>query len=145
MKLKVKKLKPSAIIPTYGSSGAACFDLYSAENYVVESGDTIRVSTGLAFEVPEGFELQVRPRSGISSKTKIRISNSPGCVDSDFRGEVLVIIDNIGRTLYDNYSIKAGDRIAQACVVPVTRVEFEEVENISETVRGTGGFGSTGV
>lgn len=146
VKVKIKKLHPDAVIPQYASEGASGFDLVAVEDVEVWPGETVKVRTGLAFEIPEGYELQIRPRSGISTKTKIRIPNSPGTVDADYRGEVLVLIENTtDETTNALFQIRKGDRIAQGVIVPVVRAEFEEVEELSETKRGSGGFGSTGV
>jgi len=169
LNVKIRKVRPHAIIPTYGTAGAACFDLYAAEDTIVAPGETVAVPVGFAVELPDGYEMQIRPRSGISLKTKLRVANSPGCVDSDFRGEVAVIFDNIattynehfpsvttldggleydgfGQYLFNTYLIRRGDRIAQAAVVPVPRVSFVEVdEELTQTERGIGGFGHTGV
>lgn len=145
MKLKIKKIEDRAIIPEYQSSGASGFDLHSIDTITVAAGCTIKVRTGLAFEVPTGYELQIRPRSGLSANTKIRVSNSPGTIDSDFRGEVMIILDNISQNQADSFKVKQGDRIAQAVFQKVERAEFEFVDNLSETSRGTGGFNSTGI
>ena len=96
----------------------------------------------LAFEIPDGYELQVRPRSGLSAKTKLRVSNSPGTIDSDYRGEVCIILDNISSE--ESYTINKGERIAQGIISKVEKITFEEVEELSETERGEAGFGSTG-
>lgn len=140
--MKIKKLNNNAVIPKYQSSGASGFDFHSVEDVCIMPGETVMVSTGLAFEIPSGKEIQVRPRSGMSAKTKIRVSNSPGTVDYDFRGEVKILLDNIGLM---PYTIKIGDRIAQGVVADVQQVTFEEVEDFdSTTERGDSGFGSTG-
>lgn len=139
---KIKKLNTDAVIPKYNLAGDAGFDLSSSADYVVLPQQTVLVKTGLAFEIPVGNELQVRPRSGLSIKSKLRISNSPGTVDSNYRGEVGIIVDNIGHT---PHFIKKGDRIAQGVICPVVTVEFVEVEELDETNRGDKGFGSSGV
>lgn len=105
-------------------------------------GETVLVGTGLSFEIPLGFELQVRPRSGMSLKTKLRVSNSPGTIDSDYRGEVKIIIDNIG---HSPYTVEIGDRIAQGVIAQAFQTVFEEVTELTDTERGAGGFGSSGV
>lgn len=142
MKVKIKKLNPLAVIPKYQTPGASAFDLHVIEDAEIYAGQTHILKTGLAFEIPFGYELQVVPRSGISAKTKLRIANSPGTVDCDYRGEVGIIVDNIDPN--EPYFITAGDRIAQGKIVPVVQVELEEVEELSSTERGEGGFGSTG-
>ncbi|WP_051556848.1 dUTP diphosphatase [Brevibacillus agri] len=97
VKVKVKRLHPDAVIPQYATAGAAGFDLVAVEDVVIKPKETAKVPLGLAFEIPEGYELQIRPRSGVSAKTKLRVSNAPGTVDADFRGEVCVLVDNIAR------------------------------------------------
>ena len=142
--MKIKKLNNNAVIPKYQSKGASGFDFHSTEDVVIMPGETVMVSTGLAFEIPSGKEIQIRPRSGMSAKTKIRVSNSPGTIDSDFLGEVKILLDNIGTM---PYTVKIGDRIAQGVVADVIQVsEFQEVEEFDiVTERGDKGFGSSGV
>lgn len=157
MKALVKKLHPDAVVPEYKSAGASGFDLVALEDTEIIPGQTKMVKTGVVIVVPEGFEVQVRPRSGLALKTPLRVANSPGTVDSDYRGECCVIMTNTSTdvshvfvdgqpTLQLNGTqlIKKGDRIAQGVIVPVIRAEFEVVEELDSTVRGTGGFGSTG-
>lgn len=155
MKLKVKKLHPDAVVPEYKTAGASGFDLVALEDTEIYPGQTLMVKTGIAVEVPEGYELQVRPRSGTSLKTPLRVANSPGTVDSDYRGECCVIMTNTQLALEKNHplahtiangpqQIKKGERIAQGVICPVMRVEFELVEELSDSTRGAGGFGSTG-
>lgn len=150
MKLKVQKLHSDAVIPKYATPGASAFDLVAIDSLTIGPGETKLVKTGLAMEIPFGFELQVRPRSGMSLKTSLQVANSPGTVDSDYRGEICVIIKNTAVALtpehFDSqtYLIKKGDRIAQGAVCAVNQAEFELVESLSETDRGTGGFGSSG-
>ena len=142
MLLKVKKLHPDAIIPTRGSAKASGLDLYALEATEIQAGDRQLVKTGVAFGIPEGYEIQVRPRSGLSLKTGLIVKNSPGTVDQDYIGECSVIMANIGER---TEKIKAGDRIAQAVLVPVAIPELEIVEELSNTERGSNGFGSSGV
>jgi len=151
MKLKVKKLHPDAVIPTYGSKEAAGFDLTVIEDVVINPGGTYLARTGLAFDIPSGYEIQIRPRSGASLNTKVRIANAPGTIDSDYTGEVKLILDNIaenGTGWFHNTDnavvIPAGTRVAQGVLAPVLQAEFEVVEELKETERGAGGFGSTG-
>ncbi len=148
MNIKIKKLHPDAIIPQYQTDGSSGFDFHAIEDIIIHSGDTVLVKTGLSFEIPKGFELQVRPRSGMSLKTKLRVANSPGTIDSDYRGEVCIIMDNIShRDPYpftESALITKGDRIAQGVICPIIRAQFEEVEELSSTDRGEGGFGSSG-
>lgn len=142
MDVKIKRLHSNAVIPRYGSEQAAGFDFYSIEELLIMPGETVLIGTGLAFELEVGTELQVRPRSGISVKTKIRVSNSPGTVDSDFRGEVKIILDNIG---VFPYTVKVGDRVAQGVICPVYKAEFIIAEELDLTKRGINGMGSTGI
>lgn len=139
--VKIKKLVPEAVIPYYQSTQAAGFDFHSTDDVVIMPNETKLIGTGLSFELPESFELQVRSRSGLSAKTGIRVSNSPGTVDSDFRGEVKVILHNTGTI---PFTVAVGDRIAQGIIAPFYRGNFEVVEELSETERGSNGFGSTG-
>jgi len=145
MKVKIKKHHNDAIIPEYKTKGASGFDLHAVEDVLFFVNDTKLVSTGLSFQVPEGYELQVRPRSGMSLKTPMRVSNSPGTIDSDFSGIVCVIMTHIpcGQGTI-SYSIKKGDRIAQGVILPIIKAEFEEVDELDKTERGACGFGSTG-
>lgn len=149
MKVKIKKLHPDAVIPKYATPGAAGFDLVALEDVEILPGCTRLVKTGLSVEIPTGYELQVRPRSGTSLKTALRVANAPGTVDSDYRGEVCVIMSNTNVYQGIDYkakveNIKKGDRIAQGVICPVFQAEFEVVEDLSVTDRGAGGFGSTG-
>ncbi|KQL49372.1 deoxyuridine 5'-triphosphate nucleotidohydrolase [Brevibacillus choshinensis] len=165
--VKIKKLHPDAVIPQYARAMDAGFDLVAVEDVIIAPGQSAKVPTGLAFALPEGFELQVRPRSGISAKTKLRLSNSPGTVDAGYRGEVCVLVDNIRipsqeRTNVcldasekettveqvvdsNSYLIKKGDRIAQGVIAIVPIALFEVVDELDETERGAGGFGSSGI
>lgn len=139
--LYVKRLHPDAILPKYATSGAACFDLHAIEGAVVGDGLPVTFATGLAFEVPPGYVLQVHSRSGHGFKHGVRLANATGIIDSDYRGEVLVkLVADGGGFLH----VRAGDRIAQAMLVPVPAVELVEADELSTTERGVGGFGSTG-
>ena len=142
MNIKVEKLYENVVLPEYKTSGAAAFDFESLVDVIINPNETKIIPTGLAFEIPEGYELQVRPRSGLSAKTKLRVSNSPGTIDSDYRGEVCIILDNISSQ--DSYIINKGERIAQGVISKIEKITFEEVEKLSSTDRGTRGFGSTG-
>ena len=142
MKLKIKKLKPSAKIPEYAHHGDAGMDIYSCQDELVitlSPGDRRLISTGLAFEIPYGTELQIRPRSGLALKKGISIVNSPGTLDYGYRGELGIILINHG---YDDFEIRKGDKIAQ---VVLNKIEIAEVEELSEMERGGGGFGSSGL
>lgn len=149
VKLGVKKLREDAIIPTRGSAQASGLDLYAVEDTLVAVGQTKLIKTGIAFDIPEGYEIQVRPRSGLSLKTGLRVANAPGTVDADYTGECCVIMTNtdqestLGIICLGNM-IKRGDRIAQAVLCPVIICEVEEVEELKATARGEGAFGSTG-
>lgn len=149
MRVKIKKLHQDAVVPKYGTPGAAGFDLVAIENVHLQPGETKLVRTGLAIAIPAGYEMQVRPRSGLSLKTALRIANAPGTVDSDFRGEVCVIAHNSAQPYGDQGSdliitIEKGDRIAQGVICPVVQVGFDVVDELDETQRGAGGYGSTG-
>lgn len=141
MILKFKKLHVLAIAPSYATSGAAGFDISASEDAMIEPGEFATVNTGLAFEIPDGFEIQMRPRSGMSFKSGSLFKNTIGTIDADYRGEVRVCLANIGR---EPLKIRAGDRIAQGVFTPVCRAELVEAEELSETARGSSGFGSTG-
>jgi len=141
MKLKIKKLNQNAQIPAYQTKEAAGFDLHSIEDTIINPGERKLIGTGLAFEIERGYEVQIRPRSGLAFKHGITVLNSPGTIDSDYRGEIKVLLINLGS---EPFEIKCGERIAQAVVAPVIQAEIEEVENLSDTERGSGGFGSTG-
>jgi dUTP pyrophosphatase len=129
-------------LPAYESDGAAGLDLRAAEACEIAAGGRALVPTGLSIALPSGFEGQVRPRSGLAAKHGVTVLNTPGTIDSDYRGEVKVILVNFGD---QSFRIARGDRIAQLIVAPVTRVEIAEVERLDETARGEGGFGSSGV
>lgn len=147
-KVLFKKLRPDAIIPEYATPGASGMDVASPVDVTIEAGETVMIKLGFAIAVPEGYELQVRPRSGLSLKTKLRLPNAPGTIDSDYRGEVGVIVENTSTdslgVLGPEFWINRGDRIAQLVLCPVARAELVEVDELPDTQRGTGGFGSTG-
>lgn len=140
--VKVLKLNEDAALPEYKTIGSSGFDLRSTEEWLLAPGETHIFKTGLAFEVPLGYEVQIRPRSGLSAKTKIRVPNAPGTIDSDYRGEVGVILENIGK---EPVIINKGDRIAQGVIQRVEKANFIVVKNLSDTERGDGGYGSTGI
>lgn len=133
-----------AVIPQYKTCGAAGADLCALleKPLTITCGKTAIVPTGLFFEIPNGYEIQIRPRSGLAAKNGVTVLNTPGTIDSDYRGEIKIILINLGD---EDFVINNGDRIAQMIVAPVTQADFSIVENLSETERGTGGFGSTGV
>jgi dUTP pyrophosphatase len=142
MKIRIKRLHPDAHLPSYahGPSEDAGMDLRSLENTVLEPYEPCAVSTGLALEIPAGYEVQVRPRSGLALKHAITLPNSPATIDPGYRGELKVIMLNLGRA---PYQIHAGDRIAQMVVARYEAVEWEEGE-LADSIRGAGGFGSSG-
>ena len=129
-------------LPAYATAGAAGMDVVSAEDVVLAPGARHAVATGLAMAIPPGFEIQVRPRSGLALKHGITCLNTPGTIDSDYRGEVKVILANLGDA---PFPIRRGDRIAQIVPAPVQKAVFALVDSLDDTVRGAGGFGSTGV
>lgn len=130
-------------LPGYASEGAAGADLRAAveDVCVLQPGERAAVPTGLVFEIPPGFEAQVRPRSGLALKQGLTVANAPGTIDSDYRGEVKAIVVNLGR---EPVTIRRGDRIAQIIVAPVVQARYCEVETLAPSGRGEGGFGSTG-
>ena len=130
-------------LPSYATEGAAGMDLMAAvtEPLTIQPGGRVLVPTGLRIALPHGYELQVRPRSGLALKHGITMPNTPGTVDEDYRGELQVIVMNAGT---EPFTVERGMRIAQAIVAPVTRGAWREVETLPDTARGTGGFGSTG-
>ncbi|MEA9358099.1 dUTP diphosphatase [Bacteriovorax sp. PP10] len=147
--VKVKKLShydESFPLPSYETTGAAGADvrasLGAGEKLLIKPGERVLVTTGLSMEIPMGYEVQVRPRSGLSYKTGLMVLNSPGTIDSDYRGEVKVILGNLGKV---DEVINHGDRIAQLVLAPVTQAHYEvSTDELTETARGAGGFGSTG-
>ena len=141
MQLKIKKLNNEAIIPAYQTKEAAGFDLHSIENVIINPGERKLIGTGLAFEIEFGYEVQIRPRSGLAYKHGITVLNTPGTIDSDYRGEIKVLLINHGQ---EPFEIKKGDRVAQAVIAPVVQAQIIEVNELSNTERGVGGFGSTG-
>lgn len=143
LKIKIKKLHPDAIVPAYASSGAACFDLHTVESGYVDEIDNVNeiFPTGLAFEVPTGYAMLIFSRSGHGFKHNIRLANCVGIIDADYRGEVKV---KLAADFGGDMGVKAGDRIAQAMLVPNPRVHFEVTSELADTDRGAGGFGSTG-
>ena len=139
--VKVKKLVPEGQLPKQAKEGDAAFDLHAVVEYDLQPGESYGVPTGIALEIPQGYEGQVRPRSGLALKSGITITNSPGTIDSGYRGEVKVIVHNLGK---DVFHIERGMRIAQIAIRPVPDVKFIETGDLKDSERGTGGFGSTG-
>jgi dUTP pyrophosphatase len=140
--LKIKRLSLEAVLPKYQTKGSVGFDLHSIVDEVIASGKTALIPTGLAFELPDNYEIQIRPRSGLALKNSVTVLNSPGTVDSDYRGEIKVLLINHGK---NDFKIKKNDRIAQAVINKVEIGNFIEVENLEESERGEKGFGSTGI
>lgn len=148
MKLGFKKVHPDAKLPEYAHVGDAGMDVFSVESVTLTVGEPTLVKTGLAAEIPDGYELQVRPRSGLALKQGITVWNSPGTIDSNYRGEIGVILlwtrrMDIKRN--NLIELPKGTKIAQLVLAPVTKAEIHEVQEVSQTDRGEGGFGSTGV
>ena len=128
-------------LPVYATTGAAGMDVVSAEDVEIAPGARHAVATGLAVAIPHGFEFQVRPRSGLALKHGVTVANAPGTIDSDYRGELKVILINLGDA---GFEVRRGDRVAQLVLAPVVRGAWVEVATLDETARGEGGFGSTG-
>lgn len=143
-KLKIHKLNPEAILPSYATGGAAGLDVSACldEPVIIQPLSTGIIPTGLAVDLQHGYEIQVRPRSGLAFKNGVTILNTPGTIDSDYRGEIKVCLINLGK---EPFAVTDGMRIGQLIVAPVIQVSVELVDTISETDRGTGGFGSTGL
>ncbi|OON86920.1 dUTP diphosphatase [Pyramidobacter sp. C12-8] len=139
--VKIRRERDDIPLPEYATDQAAGMDLRASEDLVLESGQIAGVGTGLHIELPAGYEAQIRPRSGLALKHGISVPNAPGTIDADYRGEIRVILVNLGR---EPFPIHAGDRIAQMVVAPVTRVIWQPSETLNETGRQSGGFGSTG-
>ena len=139
--VKVQRIDENAILPTYAHPIDAGADVYAIEDTVIHCKETKIVRTGLKVAIPAGYEIQIRPRSGISLKTGLRIANAPGTIDAGYRGEVGIIIENTGLS---SYEIKTGDKIAQMVIMPVPMIKWELVSELDSTERGEGGFGSTG-
>lgn len=143
MKVRIKKLNERAVIPTYGSAGSAGGDLYSAEenDITVAPGQTAFIGTGLAVEIPKGLVGLVYARSGLACKKGLAPANKVGVIDSDYRGEIKVALYNHGK---EPQTVAKGERIAQLVIAPFVFAEYEETDDLSDTARGEGGFGSTG-
>jgi dUTP pyrophosphatase len=129
-------------LPNYQTEFSSGFDLLSIEDKVILAGERELVATGIKLEIPVGYEGQVRPRSGLALKHGIIVPNSPGTIDADYRGEIKVILWNSGKV---DFSIKKGDRIAQLVIAPVVQAKFNVLDSVNKTIRGDGGFGSTGI
>ncbi|MBD1172028.1 dUTP diphosphatase [Pelagibacterales bacterium SAG-MED05] len=142
-KILIKRLSKEVPLPKYETSGSSGMDLAANinANIDIDPGKTAIIPTGLALSIPKGFEVQIRPRSGLAAKQKISVLNTPGTIDADYRGEIKVILINLGQ---ETFKVEKGLRIAQMVVCPVMQAQLKEVEDLNETERGKGGFGSTG-
>ena len=143
VKVLIKKLNPKAKLPSYKTSGSSGMDLMALidDTLTIKPNQSVLVPTGLSIAIPDDTEVQIRPRSGLAAKSNISVLNTPGTIDSDYRGELKIILINHGK---EDFLINNGDRIAQMILMPVLKIEFEEVKDLPETIRGSGGFGSTG-
>lgn len=142
MTVRFKRLRPDVLLPAYAHEGDAGMDVRSAEDLVLAPGARALVRTGLAMELPPDAEAQVRPRSGLALKHGVTVLNTPGTIDAGYRGEVGVILVNLGA---EPFAVHAGDKVAQLVIAKVARAEIVETATVGETARGAGGFGSTGV
>ena len=142
-KVLIKKLNPDVELPAYKTNGASGMDLmaYIDDPIKITPNSSYLVPTGLSIAFSEGYEVQIRPRSGLAAKNNITVLNTPGTIDSDYRGEIKIILFNHGK---ENFIINNKDRVAQMILTPIIKMEFEEVDNLPNTLRGEDGFGSTG-
>jgi len=142
-KIQIKKLSSSVSIPKYETPGSSGMDIaaHIENNIIINPGEKALVPTGFSIAIPKGYEVQIRPRSGLAAKRNITVLNTPGTIDADYRGEIKVILINLGK---EKFIIENGERIAQMVVCPVIQAKLEEVKELSDTYRGSGGFGSTG-
>ncbi|MDC0449371.1 dUTP diphosphatase [Pelagibacteraceae bacterium] len=142
-KIQIKKLFNEVLTPKYETPGSSGMDIaaYLKQDILINPGDKAMVPTGFSLSVPQGYEVQIRPRSGLAAKKGITVLNTPGTIDSDYRGEIKVILINLSK---DVFVVKNGERIAQMVICPIEQVTVEEVKELSKTDRGTSGFGSTG-
>ena len=143
LEILVKKFDKNIKLPNYKTSGSSGMDLvaYIKSKITISPGKTVMVPTGIAVAIPKNYEIQIRPRSGLASKNSISVLNTPGTIDSDYRGEIKIILINLSKK---SFVVKSGDRIAQMILCPVVKGKLKEVKNLPKTVRGKGGFGSTG-
>ena len=142
-KVLIKKLSPSVELPTYKTNGASGMDLmaFIVEPIKISPNSSYLIPTGISMAFSEDYEVQIRPRSGLAAKNSITVLNTPGTIDSDYRGEIKIILFNHGK---EDFLINNKDRIAQMILTPVIKMDFEETDNLPDTLRGEGGFGSTG-
>ena len=143
IKVLIKKLNQKAIIPSYKTSGSSGLDLTALieSEIIIPPKKSALISTGLSIAIPDDTEVQIRPRSGLAAKSSISVLNTPGTIDSDYRGELKIILFNHGK---DEFTVNDEDRVAQMVLMPILKVEIEETNELPETIRGSGGFGSTG-
>tara|TARA_B100001741_G_C16498056_1_gene573201 strand:+ start:869 stop:1306 length:438 start_codon:yes stop_codon:yes gene_type:complete len=143
IKVLIKKLNPKVNLPSYKTDGSSGMDLmaFTEEPIVIRPNSSSLIPTGLSIAIPVDTEVQIRPRSGLAAKSSISVLNTPGTIDSDYRGELKVILFNHGKS---DFIVNNNDRIAQAVLMPVLKIHFEEVDDLPDTLRGSGGFGSTG-
>ena len=143
VKILVKKFDKNIKLPVYKTSGSSGMDLvaYIKKKITIKPGKTAIISTGIAIAIPKNYEIQIRPRSGLAAKKGISVLNTPGTVDSDYRGEIKIILINLSK---ESFIVKSGDRVAQMILCTVAKGKFKEVKNLPKTVRGKEGFGSTG-
>ena len=143
IKILVKKFDKNIKLPTYKTSGSSGMDLvaYIKNKIIINPGKTAKIPTGIAVAIPKNYEIQIRPRSGLAAKKGISVLNTPGTVDSDYRGEIIIILINLSKK---SFVVKSGDRVAQMILCPVAKGKLQVVKNLPKTVRGKGGFGSTG-
>lgn len=146
MKIKITKINEESTLPLpeYATEGSAGMDVYAdiSDSMIIKPQSTVMIPTGLAIELPDGYECQVRSRSGLAAKFGVFALNAPGTIDPDYRGEIKVILSNFSNK---DFEVKRGDRIAQLVIAQFVRAEWELVENLNNTERGSGGFGSTGI
>ena len=143
VRILVKKFDKNIKLPTYKTSGSSGMDLvaYIKNKITINPGKTVIIPTGIAVAIPKNYEIQIRPRSGLAAKKGITVLNTPGTIDADYRGEIKIILINLSKK---SFVVKSGDRIAQMILCPVAKGRLKEVKNLPKTVRGKGGFGSTG-
>ena len=143
IKVLVKKLNPKVELPKYKTEGSSGMDLKALieKPVIIKPQNSVLIPTGLSIAIPEDTEVQIRPRSGLAAKSSISVLNTPGTIDSDYRGEIKIILFNHGK---EEFIVNNGDRIAQMILMPVLKAQFEEIKELPKTVRGSGGFGSTG-
>jgi len=143
VKILVKKFSKNIKLPAYKTSGSSGLDLMASlkKKIIINPGSSAIIPTGIAIAIPKNYEVQIRPRSGLAAKNCITVLNTPGTIDSDYRGEIKIILINLGKKIFE---IQSGDRIAQMILCPIVKAKLKEVKNLPKTIRGKGGFGSTG-